>query len=94
MNKQRTHCCQSMTDHLECGEIEIIYTPKFREYGVLYQDGRSSQLIKFCPWCGKELPSSLRNRWFDELDKLGLEPEDDLPLDLNSDAWWKAVNIK
>ena len=27
--------------------------------------------INFCPWCGTQLPESLRDRWFEELELLG-----------------------
>ena len=88
-NTQQTYCCSTMERHLAKSEVAVIYTPKLREYGILYRDGGSSQRIQYCPWCGKKLPSSLRNEWFDKLDKLGLEPEDELPAELTSDGWWR-----
>ena len=84
-----THCCISMKAHLDDGRGSVTYIPKFREYGILYRDAQSMQQIQFCPWCGASLPSSLRDQWFDELEKLGLEPEDQLPSDLTSDMWWR-----
>jgi hypothetical protein len=35
--------------------------------------------------------SSLRDRWFDEFDRLELEPDfPAVPADMKSDAWWRA----
>jgi hypothetical protein len=52
--------------------------------------GSSVPLARFCPWCGTKLPDSLRDRWFDRLDELGLEPEDEaVPKEMMSDQWWR-----
>jgi hypothetical protein len=70
--------------------IPVIYLPKFREYGLGADADPVMQIISHCPWCGAKLPSSLRNEFFDELDRMGLEPESpDLPLQFRSDAWWR-----
>lgn len=86
------HCCSEMAGHLEAGEVALIYDECFREYGIRILDGGSSiQLIQFCPWCGGRLPASLRDRWFERLDELGLQPADpNLPHDLKSDGWWRS----
>lgn len=34
----------------------------------------TSQQIYFCPWCGERLPQSQRDKWFDELEALGIDP--------------------
>lgn len=85
------HCCEKMVDMLSFVSLEMTYIPKFREYGINYAGGDSYQVIDFCPWCGSRLPDSLRNAWFEKLDELGMEPEDDIPIEMRSDAWW--VNI-
>lgn len=79
--------------HLEAGELHLTYIPKFREYGIEYREsfGGGRQVIKHCPWCGKRLPDSLRTIWFEELDQLGLDPDDDLPDSLLTEAWWRAA---
>ena len=84
-----------MERFLEAGEIALVYNRKFREYGIRYLDGTSSvQLITHCPWCGKRLPSSLRDKWFDRLEALGLEPEDsNVPVEMQTDAWWKNEGL-
>jgi hypothetical protein len=78
-----------MQIHVESNELHLNFIPKFREYGINYADGGSSlQTIQFCPWCGSKLPSSLRIEWFEELDRLGLELDDEMPIELKSDEWW------
>ena len=87
---QLPHDCAGMTAAMRDPRVPISYLPKFREFGIEIDDGRVVQVIEFCPWCGHELPTSLRDAYFDELDRLGLEPESSgLPLDLRSDAWWR-----
>lgn len=92
------HCCQEMTRHLQEKEVFIDYEPKFREYGIFASPDKASvQMIRFCPWCGKELPSSLGDRWFSEVvDQLHLDPaydEDKIPIEFKSDAWWKQRGL-
>jgi hypothetical protein len=63
----------------------------YREYGIKVLDGGTAFVeIRFCPWCGKKLPGSLRDQWFERLRALKLEPEDSqVPEEMRSDAWWK-----
>lgn len=87
------HCCHEMTSHIEAAELHLSYDYRFREYGIYYRSesgGASIQKLLYCPWCGSQLPDSLRDAWFEELDRLGLEPEDELPTPLLSDAWWRT----
>jgi len=45
--------------------------------------------INYCPWCGGALPLSLRDEWFEEIERLGLEPESPtLPWKYSTDEWW------
>ena len=88
MTKVIQHCCDEMCGAIAADDLSFRYIPKFREYGIGYANGGSYQVIKYCPWCGAKLPSSLRDSWFERLDDLNLEPEDDIPDDLNSDLWW------
>jgi hypothetical protein len=70
----------------------IYYGEKFDEFGIIIHDGGNSFLeINYCPWCGKRLPQSKRNRWFDELEKLGYETplEMDIPNEYKSSKWYK-----
>ena len=41
----------------------IVYVEKFDEYGVKICDGATSYVvIEFCPWCGKKLPNSKKEK--------------------------------
>jgi len=85
------YCCNEMENNLNKKDMGIIYYPIFREYGILYTDGGTSfQVIAYCPWCSHKLPSSLRNEWFDKVEKMGLEPDDaSIPEEFLSAQWWK-----
>ncbi|WP_438861326.1 DUF6980 family protein [Modestobacter roseus] len=73
--------------------IPVGYDDTYREYGIGIQDGGSSTLvITFCPFCGSGLPSSLRDKWFDRLEELGVEPgEGNIPVHYLTGAWWRRV---
>ena len=87
-------CCDEMRRFLAEGEVAVRYVNKFREFGVLILDGGSSlQEIRFCPWCGARLPLSLRDRWFDEIESLGFEPDSrNLPARFRTDQWWNETD--
>lgn len=91
MAETSDHCCGDMSRHVKSAETAILYEPKFREYGIQILDGGSSYLhIIHCPWCGHRLPESLRDRWFETLEKSGLEADDpSIPKRLLSDEWWR-----
>lgn len=88
------HCCSEMELHINNNELAIVFIPKFREYGVSYQDGGSSfQLIRYCPWCGCRLPDSIRDLWFKKIEVMGLEPDDpQMPPSFLSDEWYVKNN--
>jgi len=99
----RSYCCQHMTAAVthacdqhktpyDCPDNLIGYDHAYDEYGIIVHDGGpSSVLIRHCPWCGKALPESKRDAWFDRLQQLGIEPHsDDVPEAFRSDAWWQA----
>ena len=82
-------CCGDMLSHLFVPRLQMIfddgdwedktihYEPRFEEYGIPIPDGGQSEIvIRFCPWCGKALPPSRRNAWFDAIEAMGLEPGD------------------
>ncbi len=85
------HACPEMASVIASGEVAITYNSMLREFGIPYTDGGTSiQLICHCPWCGAELPASLRDEWFAEIRALGLEWGDPgIPEKLMSDAWWQ-----
>lgn len=90
MDNDLPHGCDDLVRALHDDEMPLEYVAKFREYLIRRGGGPSYQRISHCPFCGAAFPGSLRDEYFDELDKLGLEPESpDLPLHLRSDAWWR-----
>lgn len=76
----------------DCPDALVEYISKFDEYGIIVHDGGTAiSKIVFCPWCGSSLPDSKRDRWFDELERLGVDPStDDIPQQFQSDAWWSG----
>jgi hypothetical protein len=46
-------------------------------------------LIEFCPSCGKKLPESKRDLWFDEIEKLGIDPwSEEIPEKYLGNKWY------
>jgi hypothetical protein len=86
-------CCERMTDAISGPEIPIVYVREFREFGIRVLDGGSSFIeLSFCPWCGQKLPKSLRDRWFDELERRGIDPAtDEVPAEFTDDRWYKVA---
>ncbi len=92
-------CCEMMEYFLNNNESNKIiqYSDRFDEYGIVVHDGgNSSIIINYCPWCGKELPKSKRDKWFDALEKLGfINPlEEDIPIEFKSNLWWNKNDIR
>ena len=83
-------CCPAIAEAISENEFGFVYIGKYREYGLKYRDGGSSyQLINFCPWCGKKLPSSLRDKLFDQLEQQGIDLlGSNIPSCYDSDEWW------
>lgn len=91
MEKQITLACEKHEDEYACPDVLIDYSDIFDEYGIIIHDGGCSSItINFCPWCGKKLPESKRDLWFDTLEKLGYEDpfDQDIPEKYKSDAWY------
>jgi hypothetical protein len=84
------HLCPRLEAALADEDTPIEYVDRFREYSISVLDGGSSGLLlDYCPFCGQRLPGSLRNAWFDRLEEQGLEPEDELPAEMQSGRWWR-----
>lgn len=108
MRDKKEFCCEEMHSHLfgsdeKASEIHFDYYPVFREYFINYKEdcGGGIQLIKYCPWCGSELPKGLRNEFFDTLEKeynietdIGeYKEKTDVPIEFKSDEWWKKRGL-
>ena len=85
-------CCEPMRRAIEDPDVPVVWTPKFREIGVSVLDGGDSVILfAFCPWCGSKLPESLRDQWFSELERLGIDPYGtDVPVEFLDEAWFKG----
>ncbi len=82
-----------MARSIENPDVPVSYSGAFREYGLDYQDGGTSSLqIGYCPWCGDLLGSSLRDRWIEEVERLGMDLGDpELPPRYASERWWRGA---
>jgi hypothetical protein len=76
-------------------DIAVKFFEIIREFGVSVCDGGNSHIvIRYCPWCGTALPPDLRDRWFDELEALGIDDplgddDDKVPQAFLSDQWYQ-----
>lgn len=97
------HCCEAMESAVSPAsesapshdpDRPLVFSSKFREYGVTVHDGGSSYLvINYCPWCGAVLPKSLRDRWFSELEALGIDDpaSQPIPEKYKTEAWYRGA---
>jgi hypothetical protein len=88
-------CCKEMGVFLNDPQDPIEYNPVFREYFIRLNNRSNIITLAYCPWCGGKLPASLRESYFDTLEKeyqvetnLGEYKErSDIPADFRSDKW-------
>lgn len=89
----KQHCCEEMEFFLSEGKVPIRYFSQFREYSIQLSGREVFQDIYFCPWCGKKLPTSLREEWFEHVEKLigEFESTDDsrIPEEFRTCEWWQ-----
>ncbi|MEU8358209.1 hypothetical protein AB0C27_19540 [Nonomuraea sp. NPDC048882] len=92
MARQVTWECDRHPDVSDCPDALVKFDERFVEYGLLVHDGGNSFIgISFCPWCGTRLPESQRNRWFEELEALGIDPGDDaIPIEYRDGRWLQS----
>ena len=93
MNTKVNYVCKQHKNPFECPDCIIIYDAKFDEYGMIIHDGGSSSIgMSFCPWCGKKMPMSKRDLWFETLEKLGYDDpfEQDIPKEYQSNKWYNS----
>ena len=89
---ERKFCCVDMEIHI-CESAVVHYNAIFDEYGIICrEDNVSYILLDFCPWCGKKLPESKRECWFEQLEELGFDEPlfcEDIPEEYKTDKWWR-----
>lgn len=84
------HFCEEMRDALQDPRVPVSYDDKLREYDLV-MDGDIGQSIEYCPFCGAELPVSVRREWFRRLRAMGLDPwEDERPPSYQTGEWWRT----
>jgi hypothetical protein len=94
MRAALTFDCEQHADPFECPDYLVAYNEVTDEYGLPIHDGAASVLIiAHCPFCGCRLPDSKADRWFDELEALGISGvyDDKIPEKYQSDAWWRMA---
>ncbi len=74
-------------------ECALRYSPRFREFSLAARPNYgATQIIRFCPFSGAPLPEPLRDRFFDELEAIGLTDGlsdiERAPNEFQSEAWW------
>ena len=81
--------CDMHEDLFECHKSPIVYDERFDEYAIGPRGGEGDLcVITHCPWCGVALPPSQRDAWFDELERMNVEPfSDDVPVEFRTKAW-------
>ena len=91
MSATNVFCCDELRSAASDESVPIVYIPKFREFGIRILDGGTSFLqLQFCPWSGTKLPESLRDRWFDALESLGIDPASDaVPPEFSDERWYE-----
>jgi hypothetical protein len=84
-----TYQCDEHEDLSQCSRVPITYDPRFDEYFAT-REGNTWH-IRYCPWCGIELPESKRDLWFDRLEALGFDnpAEQEIPQEYMTAAWYK-----
>lgn len=96
----KEHCCEAMTKQanmtypgaksalLGSTDKRIYWSPLFDEYGLICQPSAEVLVIANCPFCGLQLPSSLRGEWFEKLEKTGWQTwSDPIPKEFFTKAW-------
>lgn len=93
MRDEVEHRCAEHPDPYDCPEHLVRYVPNFDEYGLIVHDGGASYVdIAYCPWCGTKLPRSKRERWWAEMERLGVDPWTETPPpEYQTDAWYRSA---
>jgi hypothetical protein len=93
----KSFCCEQMSAAISDPTVPIEFIAKFNEFGVKVLDGPTSDAwlnrgkinFTYCPWCGQRLPESMRDAWFEEMEKRGIDPwADDVPEEFKDDTWY------
>jgi hypothetical protein len=97
---KNTYCCGALDYQIDAEYCPVDHNKKWREYSIRDFNSTSLSIMLFCPNCGTKFPTSLRDEWFDALEKeFGLDDpmESDrkkVPKEFLSDEWWKQLKLK
>src|SRR5258708_2800309 len=98
-NYKGPHCCLTMDAELSKDGAVLYYSPRYREYGVKLPKSSGGILMDYCMFCGKKLPKSVSDEWFEILEKeYGLErpltgDKKKVPKEFVTDEWWKKRGL-
>ena len=85
-------CCEQMKIHLSEKEKIMCYIASAREYAIRVSDVIRQRIV-YCPWCGNNLPCSLREMKYDLMEEVeNKDPSSDLS-EFETDEWWKKRNL-
>ena len=91
MNNCDSVCCDDMKYYIQQGIV--LYSDIFDEFGIMMSEDKISTIkIQYCPWCGKKLPMSQREKWFEELEQKGFKTplfDENIPCEYKSKKWRK-----
>lgn len=83
-------CCDNMDSALHDGEHPLYYSSAYQEFGMRLSSKYEYSVLNHCPWCSEKLPISRRDKWFDSLENINIDPwESDIPIQYLSSAWWE-----
>lgn len=96
------HLCRSLLQTVRRDDDMFTYIPETREFGIRMIDPSRPvdnqpirvRAVRFCPWCGVELPTSLRSEWLTHVEAAGHSPDDpDLPAPMKCGVWWRSLGF-
>lgn len=76
-------------------EYPIDYEDRLREYRLRILDGGNSFLVlRYCPFCGGQLPAPLREVWQTRLEVSGFDVDsENIPQHFLDGTWWREEDI-
>jgi hypothetical protein len=80
-----------MKIHPENKNDIVKYSNIWNEYNIDINENIQQQ-IYYCPWCGEKLPISQRERWFDNLESMGIDPMNgNIPEEFQDETWYNKL---
>lgn len=93
------HCCLRFERELLDNGSLLLYSSKYREYGIKIPESPAFIEIDYCLFCGKSFPGSLGDEWLNILEydyKLewpDSKDKDQVPKEFLTDEWWKKRGL-